>query len=157
MSLHFLGKHKPRKLCLVSHAGYLPRPPTLSDRSEILCGGWSSGDSSEVRISSKSVKWFPSCGGQNLPFAINLLIWPNQSENGQIRGKWQILTPTAPKPLNQFWRNLNLRPASWRPSAMQNFISIRRCVWSRRIPSMTEMTEKTQFPGFTFSQVVQRH
>jgi len=62
MSLHYLEKHEPQKLCVFSRAGYSPRPPTLSDRNEILHDGWSSGSSSEVRISSKSVKQFRICG-----------------------------------------------------------------------------------------------
>jgi len=33
------------------------------------------------------------------------------------------------------WWNSNLRTASWRASTMQNFISVRRCGWSRRIPN----------------------
>ena len=42
--------------------GYSPRPPTSTDRNEILRGGWSSDGSSKIRISSKSVKWFQRCG-----------------------------------------------------------------------------------------------
>jgi len=72
MSLHYLGKHEPRKLCLFSHAGYSPRPPTSSYRNEILRGGWSLGDNSEVRISSKSFKRFRSCGCRNVPFPSDL-------------------------------------------------------------------------------------
>jgi len=49
-------------------------PPTLSDRNEILHGGWSSDSSSKLRISSKSVKRFWGCGGQNLPIPIDLAI-----------------------------------------------------------------------------------
>ena len=45
-----------------------------SDRNEILRGGWSSDDSSKVRISSKSDKRFRSCGGRNLPIPIDLAI-----------------------------------------------------------------------------------
>jgi len=58
--------------CLFSHAGYSPRPLTLSDWNEILRSGWSLGFSCDVRISCKSVKRFRSCGGRNLPFAIDL-------------------------------------------------------------------------------------
>jgi len=47
---------------------------------------------------------------------------------------------TAPNPLNRFWWNSNLRTIFWRSSTMQNFISIRRRGWSRRIASMTEKT-----------------
>ena len=54
--------------------GYSPRPPTSSDRKEILHGGWSSDDSSKIRISSKSVKRFRSCGGRNLAIPIDLAI-----------------------------------------------------------------------------------
>jgi len=43
--------------------GYSPRPPTSSDWNEILHSGWSSDGSSKIRISSKSVKQFRSCGG----------------------------------------------------------------------------------------------
>jgi len=43
-----------------------------SDRTEILHGGWSSDRRSKVRISSKSVKQFRSCGGRNLPIPIDL-------------------------------------------------------------------------------------
>ena len=70
------------------------------------------------------------------------LIWPNQWENGQINGKGQILTPTAPKLLTGkwFWWNLNLRTISCRPPSTRNIISVRRCGWSRRIPSLTEKT-----------------
>ena len=64
-----------------------PRPPTSSDRNESLHGGWSSGGSSEVWISSKSIKQFRSCGGQTLPFPTDLAKsmgkQPNQWE-GQI-------------------------------------------------------------------------
>jgi len=52
--------------------GHSPRPPTSSDRNEILRGGWSSDVSSKVRISPKSVKRFRSCGGRNLPTPIDL-------------------------------------------------------------------------------------
>jgi len=38
--------------------GYSLRPPSSSDRNEILLGVWSSGGSSNVRISSKSIKRF---------------------------------------------------------------------------------------------------
>jgi len=54
--------------------GYSPRPPTSSDRNEILRGGWSSDGSSKIRISSKSVKRFRSCGGRNLPIPTDLAI-----------------------------------------------------------------------------------
>ena len=37
--------------------GYSPRPPTSSNRNEILHGGWS-----KVRVSSKSSKRFRNCG-----------------------------------------------------------------------------------------------
>ena len=54
--------------------GYSPRPPTSSDRNENLHGGCSLEGSSKVRISSKAVKWFRSCGARNLTFPIALAI-----------------------------------------------------------------------------------
>ena len=54
-------------------SGYLPRPPTSSDRNEILRGGWSEGASSKVRISSTSVKRFRTSGVEIYPFP---LTWP---------------------------------------------------------------------------------
>ena len=54
-------------------SGYLPRPPTSSDRNEILRGGWSEGDSSKVRISSTSVKRFRTSGVEIYPLP---LTWP---------------------------------------------------------------------------------
>jgi len=45
-----------------------------SDRNKIFRGGWSSGGISKVRISSKSVERFPSCGGRNLRIPIDLVI-----------------------------------------------------------------------------------
>ena len=69
--------------------------------------------------------------------------------NGQINGKWQISTLTAPKPPDWFRWNSNLRTISWRPPTMQNFISIRWCGWSRRIPNLP-LPLKRQFPGFMF-------
>jgi len=62
-------------ICLFSYAGYSPRPPTSSDRNETLRGGWPSGHSSEVQISSKSVselwrskfalcRWFGQISGK---------------------------------------------------------------------------------------------
>jgi len=68
----------------------LPRPPTSSDRNESLHGGWSSGGSSEVWISSKSIKQFRSCGVKLCPFP---LIWPNQWESSQINGKGKFQWP----------------------------------------------------------------
>jgi len=70
--------------------------------------------------------------------------------------KGQISTPTAPKPLHWFWWNSNLRTTSWRPPTRQNFLSIRRCRWSRQIPSLP-LSLKRQFLVFTFPQVVQKH
>jgi len=65
----------PRKLSFQWQTGYSPRPPTSLDQNEILCGGWSSGDSSKVQILSTSIKQFRSCGrGRNLPFLIDLAI-----------------------------------------------------------------------------------
>jgi len=55
--------------------GYSPRPPTSSHRNEILHGGWSSDDSSKFRISSKSVKWFRSCGGSKFAHPLWLGHW----------------------------------------------------------------------------------
>jgi len=54
--------------------GYSPRPPTSSDRNEILHNGRPLDISSKIRISSKSVKRFQSCGGRNLPISIDLAI-----------------------------------------------------------------------------------
>jgi len=51
---------------------YSPIPPTSSDRNEISRGGWPSGDSSEVQISSKSDKRFRSCGGSKFALPIDL-------------------------------------------------------------------------------------
>jgi len=50
--------------CLSSDSGKLSirrDHPASSDRNEILHGGWSSGDSSNIQISSKSIKRFQSC------------------------------------------------------------------------------------------------
>jgi len=91
MSLHYLGKREPQKLCRFSHAGYSPRPPTSSDRNKIFHDGWSSGGSSEVRILSKLDKWFRSCEGSK--FALSPLIWPFSHTLGLINGKQQISTP----------------------------------------------------------------
>jgi len=44
--------------------------PTLPDRNESFLVGWSSGDSSEVLISSKSVKRFRSQGWSKFAFPI---------------------------------------------------------------------------------------
>jgi len=65
MLLHYLGNINPG---LFTHAGYSPRPPTWSYRTEILHGGWSSVDSSEFRISSKSFKRFRNRGVEICPF-----------------------------------------------------------------------------------------
>jgi len=54
----------------------------------------------------------------------------------QVNGDGQISTPTAPKPLNQFWWNSKLRTTIWRPPTTQDFISMRRRGWSRRIASL---------------------
>ena len=51
-------------------------------------------------------------------------------------GMGKFRPPTAPKPLNRFWWNSNLRTTIWRPPTTQDFISIRRRGWSRRIPSL---------------------
>ena len=51
-------------------------------------------------------------------------------------GKGIFRPPTAPKPLNWFSWNSNLRTISWRPPTSQNFISIRRRGWSRRIAGL---------------------
>jgi len=32
------------------------------------------GDSSKVQVSFKSVKWFPKCGGRNLPFPVTVAV-----------------------------------------------------------------------------------
>jgi len=48
------------------------------------------------------------------------LIWPFSHWFGQISGKGQISTPTAPKRLNRFWWNSNLRTISWRPAITEN-------------------------------------
>jgi len=69
MSLRYLGKYEPRKLCLFSHAGYSPRPPTLSDRNEVLHGDWSS----ENQWSGFGAMW----GMESWPLP---LIWPHQWE-----------------------------------------------------------------------------
>ena len=53
---------KTKKQTWQWQTGYSPRPPTLSVQNEILHGGWTSGDSSKVRISSLSVKRFRNCG-----------------------------------------------------------------------------------------------
>jgi len=55
--------NKDKKETRLWQTGYSPRPPVPSDRHEILRGGWSSGGSPRVRISSKSVKRFRSCWG----------------------------------------------------------------------------------------------
>jgi len=54
--------------------GYSPRPPTPWDRNEILRSGCSSDVSSKIRISSKSVKRFRSCGGSKFAHPIDLAI-----------------------------------------------------------------------------------
>jgi len=64
------GTKKPE---VRAKSGYLPRPPTSSDRNEIFRGGWSEGDSSKVRISSTSVKRFRTSGVEIYPFP---LTWP---------------------------------------------------------------------------------
>jgi len=56
-------KRKTKKETWQWQTGYSPRPPTSSDRNEILHGGWSLGGSSKVRIHSTSVKRFRSCWG----------------------------------------------------------------------------------------------
>jgi len=50
--------------------------------------------------------------------------------------QWPSQWRWAPKPLNRFWRNSNLRTAISRPPTRQNFISVRLRGWSRRIPSL---------------------
>jgi len=55
-------KRQRKKPDVQSKTAYSPRPPTSSDRNEILRVGWPPGDSSKVRISSTSVKRFRSCG-----------------------------------------------------------------------------------------------
>jgi len=44
--------------------------------------------------------------------------------------------PTAPKPLSQFWWNLNLKTTIQRPPTMQKFILIPGRGWSRRMLSL---------------------
>ena len=54
------------------------------------------------------------------------------------KGKfWPHSSKTA---FNRFWWNLNPKSTSWRLATKQNFISIWRCGWSQRIPSLTEKT-----------------
>ena len=62
-------------------------------------------------------------------------IWPNQWERTNFEPH---SSETAQPILIKF--EPNLRTVSWRSATMQNFISIRRRGWSRRIPSMTEKT-----------------
>ena len=55
---------------------------------------------------------------------------------GKSMGKGKFRPPTAPKPLNRFWWNSKLRTTTWRPPTTQDFISMRRRGWSRRIASL---------------------
>jgi len=68
--------------------------------------------------------------------------------------KGQISTPQLRNRLVDFDES-----RTWKLPTMQNFISIRRCGWSRRIAKSKTLplSLKRQFPGFMFHQVVQRH
>jgi len=74
---------------------------------------------------------------------------------GQINGKGQISSPTAPKPLNRFWLNLN-RTSELSPEGQP------QCKISFRFDDVGGLGEyqawpKRQFLEFVFPQVVQRH
>jgi len=133
-------------LCLFSHAGYSPRPPTSSDRNEILHGGWSTGGNSEVRFHQNWLDGFIAVWDRNLPFHTDLAVFPSVWWNPWERANFDH-PPTATKPLKWFWWNTNCRTVSWRSANMLTLISIWQRGWSRWIPSMTE---KTKFNGYMF-------
>ena len=138
MYMHYLGKRDPGK-CLFSHAWYSPRPPT-SDRNEILHGGWPSGDSSEVAISSKSVKRFRRFWGRNLPFAIDLA-----KSVGKRPNKWERAN-FNPSQLRKRLTDVDkIRTSELAPEDQPSCkISFRfydvSAQATKRIPSMTEKT-----------------
>ena len=150
MSLHYLGKCEPPKLHLFSHAEYSPRPPTLSDRNEILRGCWSSEDSFEVWIWSKSFKQFQSCGQSK--FALSRWFGQINEKMAKSVGNGKFWLPTAPKPLNWLWfkpQNYLLKTshhAKFHFDPMTSVVSVN-----------AKHDWKDVISGFTFPQVAQRH
>jgi len=123
MSLHYLAKREPWKLCIFSHARYSPRPPTSSDRNEILHGGWSSGVSSEIQISSKLVKLFQSCGDLNLPFASDLAKSVGKQPNQWKRSNFDPRSSENAFPWNwpSSMKNVHFHEIPWDPTCSVNF------------------------------------
>jgi len=90
--LHYLGKHEPVRFCLFSHARYSLRPPMSSARNQSQHIGWSSGDSSEFRISSKLVKWFRSCGWSKFVLLHGFHQIDGKTAKSVWKGKFRPLT-----------------------------------------------------------------
>jgi len=140
MYLHYLWKHEPPEVVSFQSCMVFAETTHVVGSKWNFAWCWSSGDSYAVRISSKSVKRFRSCGKSN--FVLSHWFHQTNGNTARLMRKGKFWPPTSPKPINRVWRNSNLRTISWRPATVQNFISIRRREWSQRIPSMTD---KTQF------------
>jgi len=78
--------------------GYSPRPPTSSDRNEILRGGWSSGVVLRLKFHQHQLNGFGAVGGRNLPIPIDLDLLCTSLDHASVQAV-TILVEKAASPV----------------------------------------------------------